>query len=97
MADTILFKPTSVISRNDRLLIALFMAIIFHALLLAINFKSPKPKRINKELEVTLVTKATPKPPKLARYLAPEHQIGGGQKKIKPTLPKQTAPSVAQP
>ncbi|NOT83646.1 MAG: energy transducer TonB [Methylococcaceae bacterium] len=96
MANSILFKPTSVVSRNDRLLIAVFAAIIFHALLLLINFSSSKPKRINRDIEITLEAKTTPKPPKHARYLAPEHQLGGGQKKIKPTSPKQKIPSVGQ-
>ncbi|MFI3137894.1 MAG: TonB family protein [Methylococcaceae bacterium] len=82
-----------VTSHNNRLLIALFGAIIVHVLVLGINFSAPEPKPANKAIEITLVTTKTPKPPQHARLLAQENQIGSGQKVSKPSPPKQKIPS----
>ncbi len=73
---------------HGRLLIALIMASALHALIiLGIRFEMPKPKGIDKALDVVLVVKPAPKPPVRAEYLAPEPQKGGGEA-IKKAVPR---------
>jgi len=82
------------ISVSDSLLIALFIAVIIHALiLLGINFTIPQPKKVNKQIEITLASTPVKKAPKKAKYLAQDNQIGAGNNSKKPTPPKQKLPS----
>ncbi len=84
----------SVISESDSLLVTLFLAAVFHALiLLGINFTIPQPKKINKQIEITLVSSPAKKAPKKAKYLAQDNQVGAGQKTKKPEQLKQKRPS----
>jgi len=84
----------SVMSENDALLIALFIAAVIHAfILLGINFTIPLPAKINKQIEITLASSPAKKAPKKAKYLAQDNQIGAGEKTEKPTPPKQKLPS----
>ena len=73
--------------RHDRLLVALIIAAFLHALIiLGISFDLPKPKEIDKSLDVVLVVKPALKPPVRAEFLAPEPQKGGGEA-VKKALP----------
>jgi protein TonB len=73
--------------RHDRLLVALIIAAFLHALIiLGIRFDLPKPKEIDKSLDVVLVVKPALKPPVRAEFLAPEPQKGGGEA-VKKALP----------
>ncbi len=88
----LLSQPT--ISSSDTLLIALFLAVIVHAfILLGINFTIPHTAKVHKQIEITLASMPTKKAPKKANFLAQENQIGAGNKKLKPTPPKQKLPS----
>jgi len=82
------------ISVSDSLLIALFFAAIIHAiLLLGINFSTPLPEKVNKQIEITLSSSPARKAPKKAKYLAQDNQVGAGRQSKKPTPPKQKLPS----
>ncbi len=82
---------------NDRFLFALLLAGIIHAvLILGIGFEMPKPEKIKQSLSVTLVQTPTRVAPKVADFLAQEHQTGSGdgQKKAiprsQPLPPRET-------
>jgi len=73
---------------HDRLLVALFVAGLAHALLiLGVSFEFPKSKPIEKSLDIVLVKTPSSKAPEKADYLAPEHQLGSGEAKQK-AIPK---------
>jgi periplasmic protein TonB len=81
----------------DRLIIAVFLAAVVHAaLILGIRFdlESPKPKKVSRTLDITLVTQPSKNAPKKAEVLAQENQIGAGdnKKKAKPAIRKQPQP-----
>ncbi len=82
------------ISDSDSLLIAVFIASVLHiVILLGINFSIPEPKKNNKQIEITIASTPTKKPPKKAKFLAQENQVGAGKESRKPTPPKQQLPS----
>lgn len=86
------FKPSSALSPNDSLLIAFFIALIIHTVvILSIRFVAPEPLKVHKSLDVTLVNKPSVKPPKQANFLAPENQQGGGDSKQPAPLSQQLA------
>lgn len=72
------FKSSSV-SDTDRLLIMVFIAVLFHVLLiLGVNFDLPQPEKIARSLQIALVNAPTRSAPKEADYLAAENQVGSG-------------------
>jgi protein TonB len=80
---------------HDRLLVALFIASLVHAvLILGLSFEFPKPQRVEKSLDIVLVKTPSAQAPDKADYLAPEHQLGSGQGKEK-AVPR-TAPAPQQ-
>jgi len=84
----------SALSENDALLIALFFATIIHGLiLLGINFTMPTPRKLDKQIEITLASSPVKQPPKKANYLAQKNQLAAGQKAEKPVPPKQQIPA----
>lgn len=94
MSNSLKFEPSTPLSNNDSLLVAIFIAIIVHVMIgLGVNFSQPKPDKISRSIDVTLVTAPVKKAPKEAKILAQENQIGAGEKTKKPELPKQQLPS----
>jgi protein TonB len=90
------FNPASALSNNDTLLLALIFAVLVHlGIVLGINFTNPTsvPHKINRAIDVTFVTTPTKQAPKEAQFLAPENQIGTGEKKAKPEPPRQQLPN----
>jgi protein TonB len=87
--------PPPAASSNDRLLLALFLAALVHAvLILAINFTAPAPEKINQSIDITLVNIPTEKPPEKANYLAPENQQGAGENAEKSNPLEKKLPSL---
>ena len=87
------FNPSTALSNNDSLLIALFVAAIVHVVIvLGINFTAPKPEKISRSIDITLVNTPAKKAPKEAKFLAPDNQIGAGEKNNKPQPPAQRLP-----
>jgi len=75
---------------KNSLLIALFVAFIVHiALVLGINFTTPKPEKINKSIDITLVNVPEKKAPKKADFLAKENQLAAGEEAKKPEPPAE--------
>ncbi len=75
---------------HDRLLVALFLACLVHAvLILGVSFDFPKPKSLQKSLDIVLVRNPTEKAPEKADFLAQENQQGGGEAHEK-IIPKAT-------
>ena len=94
MANKAIFVPSATLSNNDSLLIALFVAVIVHIILvLGINFTTPQQETIHKSIDITLVNTPTKKAPKKANFLAQENQLGAGVKSKKPEPPAQKLPS----
>jgi periplasmic protein TonB len=88
MSNKAIFVPSSTLSSNDSLLVAIFVAIIIHiVLVLGMNFTAPKPDKINKSINITLVDTPVTKAPKKANFLAKANQLGTGEKTIKPEQP----------
>jgi periplasmic protein TonB len=84
----------SSLSNNDSLLIALFIAALVHiVLVMGINFSKPEPQKFTRSIDITLVNTPAVVPPKNAKFLAQENQIGAGEKAIKPEPPAQKLPS----
>ncbi len=81
---------------HDRLLVALFAAGLFHALLiLGVGFDFPKPAPVQKSLDIVLVQNPSSKEPEKADYLAPHNQFGSGTAKQK-AVPKAAPPTPQQ-
>jgi len=76
-------------NNHDRLMVCLFAAAVFHAILiLGLGFDLPKPlPPIEKSLDIVLVQTPSEQAPQNADYLAPQNQVGGGAGKRK-ALPK---------
>ncbi len=80
-----------VIQPRDRLGFTLFLAAVFHALIiLGITFELPRPSELSKTLEITLATISSASKPKQADYLAQLDQEGSG------TLDEKAAPSTTE-
>ncbi|MGR8933281.1 MAG: energy transducer TonB [Gammaproteobacteria bacterium] len=92
------FTPTPpATSSNDVLLLAVFVAAVIHAaLILGLNFTAPPPQKLNKSLDIILVNVATEKPPEKANLLAPENQVGAGEKLEKSTPLEKKLPSIGE-
>jgi len=94
MTNKAIFVPSATLSNNDSLLIAIFVAVIVHiVLVLGMNFTTPQPEKINKSINITLVNTPVKKAPKKANFLARENQLGAGEKAKKPEPPAQKLPS----
>jgi periplasmic protein TonB len=88
MTNRALYIPSVTLSNNDSLLIALFVAVIIHiVLILGMSFTTPQPEKINKSIDITLVNTRVKNAPKKADFLAPENQLGVGEKKTKKPEP----------
>ncbi|MGY6274444.1 TonB family protein [Methylomonas sp. MgM2] len=88
------YLTSSPLSNNDTMLLALFVATVLHAgILLGINFKAPRPQKINKSIEITISHAPLKKAPKQAKYLASDHQLGAGDSNQKPEPLTQLLPS----
>lgn len=82
------------LSHSDSLLAALFIAGVVHVLiLLGINFRAPQPPKVNRSMEITLSHAPLKKPPKQAKYLAAEHQLGAGDDTRKPEPLRENLPT----
>jgi protein TonB len=93
MANKAIFIPSSTLSNNDSLLVAIFVAIIIHiVLVLGMNFTTPQPNKINKSINITLVDTPVTKAPDKANFLAKANQLGTGEKTKKPEPPAQKPP-----
>jgi protein TonB len=90
-------RTAPVITSTDRLVLTLFLAVAFHALLiLGVSFtflSKPKSQKLN-TLDITLVNTRTDVAPKNPDYLAQESQQGGGttKQRVHKKIPK-TAPT----
>ena len=94
MTNKAIFVPSATLSNNDSLLIALFVAVIVHiVLVLGMNFTTPQPEKINKSIDITLINTPAKKAPEKANFLAQENQLGAGEKTKKPEPPAQKLPS----
>ena len=81
-------------STDDRLLVAIFVASLVHVgLILGANFSVHEPPKINKSIEITLVNSPSDNAPKKADFLAPENQVGAGERKEKNRPMQQKTPS----
>jgi protein TonB len=94
MTDKVMFAPSTTLSNNDSLLIALFAAVIVHfVLLLEMNFTTPQPEKINKPIDITLINTPAKKEPEKANFLAQDNQLGSGEKTKKRAPPADSLPS----
>ena len=94
MINKAIFVPSATLSNNDSLLIAIFIAVIVHVvLILGTNFTMPQYEKINKSIDITLINTPAIKAPKKADFLAQENQLGAGVKTKKPEPPAQKLPS----
>ncbi len=94
MAKKTAFQPTTILSKNDPLLVALFAAAVIHlAIVLGVNFTAPKNEKFNRSIDITLVNTPAPKAPPEAKFLAPDNQVGAGEQVQKATPPQQQLPS----
>ena len=81
-------------SNSDTLLMALFIASVFHVIiLLGIDFSMPQRPKMDKSIEITLSHAPLKNAPKQAKYLAAEHQLGAGDSSAKPEPLKASVPS----
>lgn len=79
------------LSGHDRMLVALFLAFLVHAaIILGVRFTEPEiPAQNSRSIDVVLITTPAKKPPKQAKFLAQDNQVGAGEKvhKNKPQPP----------
>jgi periplasmic protein TonB len=89
MANLAVFSTTNEVTNNDRMLVALFIAVIVHmVIVLGIRFSEPDPPIQNsRSIDVVLVSTPAKKAPKEAKFLAQENQIGAGENLKKPEPP----------
>ena len=81
------------VSVSDSLLIALFIAAVFHLMvILGVNFTVAKPQKINRSIAITIVNTDSRKAPEKAEYLAQSNQIGAGEQQKKPKPAAQKLP-----
>lgn len=71
------FNPSSV-SANDRMTFAVFLALLLHAILLAVHFDFTPPTPASMGLEITLAQFKSEKAPEKADFLAQQNQEGSG-------------------
>jgi periplasmic protein TonB len=91
MAKLAVFNSTGPVVNNDRFLVALFIAVVVHmVIVLGIRFTEPEPPvQNNRSIDVTLVYTPAKKAPQKAKFLAQDNQIGTGEKLQKPEPPAQ--------
>ncbi|MGZ8903800.1 MAG: energy transducer TonB [Methylobacter sp.] len=93
MTNKAIFVPSATLSNNDSLLIALFIAVIVHiVLVLGMNFTTPQPEKINKSIDITLINTPAKKEPEKSNFIAQENQLGAGEKTKKPEPPVHKRP-----
>jgi len=86
--------PSATLPNNNPLLLALFVAVIVHiVLVLGMNFTTTQPDKINKPIDITLVNMPVKKAPEKTDFLAQENQSGAGNEAKKPEPPAQKLPS----
>ena len=69
----------AVVSSSDRLVFALFLALLIHAMIvLGVSFSPDDRSNLSKTLEVTLASYRSDKAPEKADFLAQENQEGSG-------------------
>lgn len=94
MKKTAAFNNSASLSNNDALLITLFVAAIAHiVIILSVGFSTPKPEKVSRSIDVTLVNTPAQKAPKEAKFLAQDNQLGAGEHTQKPEPPAQKLPS----
>jgi protein TonB len=85
-----IFAHSAARFNKNSLLIALFVAFIVHiALVLGINFTTPKPEKINKSIDITLVNVPVKKAPQKADFLAEDNQLAAAKETKKPEPPAE--------
>ncbi len=88
------FQNSTPLSIYDTLLVAFFIAAIFHVvIILGVNFSQPDAVTNSKSIAITLVTQTARKAPKKAEFLAQNNQIGAGKKRDKPSPAAQVLES----
>ena len=93
MTNKAIFIPSATLSNNDSLLMALFVAVIVHiVLVLGMNFTTPQPEKINKSIDITLINTPAKKEPEKSNFIAQENQLGAGEKTKKPEPPAHKRP-----
>lgn len=87
---------TSSVSANDRMTFAVFLALVLHAILLAIHFDFTPPSPASMGLEITLAQFKSEKAPEKADFLAQQNQEGSGteDEKLAPST-REMAPFAA--
>lgn len=84
--------PTS-ISNDDSLLLALFCAALIHVgILLTVTFQAPHVAKVGRTMEITLAHAPLKAPPKQAKFLAAENQLGAGDQRLHPEPIRQFIP-----
>lgn len=83
-------NPSSV-SANDRMTFAIFLALLLHAILLAVHFDFRPPSPASMGLEITLAQFKSEKAPDKADFLAQQNQEGSG------TEAEKLAPATRDP
>jgi periplasmic protein TonB len=94
MTKHVIFGPSVYLSSNDPLLISLLIAAMVHVVMvMGMNFSIPEPEKISKSIDIVLINTPVKNPPKEAKFLAQDNQIGAGEKSKKPEPPPQRLPS----
>jgi periplasmic protein TonB len=94
MTKQVIFGPSVSLSSNDPLLISLLIAAMVHVVMvMGMNFSIPEPEKISKSIDIVLINTPVKNPPKEAKFLAQDNQIGAGEKSKKPEPPPQRLPS----
>jgi protein TonB len=89
--------PSDSRPNNNSLLIALFVAVLVHiVLVLGMNFSTNQPEIVNKPIDITLVNTPVKKTPEKTDFLAPENQSGAGKQIKKPEPQPQIPPTKEQ-
>ncbi len=90
-----LFDQPAPLSNNDSLLVALFFAAVVHVIIgLGVSFSAPKPEKVSRSLDITLVNLPSPKVPLKANKLAQENQEDAGEQTKKSEPPAQPLPNL---
>ncbi len=90
MTNKAMFVPVVTPSNKDSLAIALVVAVIVHlALVWGMNFTPQPAESVNKSIDITLINAPVTKAPEKADFLAPDNQVGAGEKAQKPEPPPQ--------
>ncbi len=89
--------PSDARPNNSSLLIALFVAVLVHiVLVLGMNFSTNRPEIVNKPIDITLVNTHVKKAPEKTDFLAPDNQSGAGKQIKKPEPQPQVLPAKEQ-